>query len=329
MVFESVGVTIAMYALIQFFYQIKDDIRQHKPLLKITAIKLVIFLSFWQTTLISFLTSSGTVKATSKIQTPDIKVGIPALLLCIEMAIFSVFHIWSFSWKPYTLGSREYLAEAVPGEESRPIKFQGGFLGIKAIYDAFNAWDMLKATGRGARWLFKGRKTRHDDPSYDMTRKNTQDSDFGPGGQKLSSLAAPTAYTGVAPPPRYAGEERDNLLAHSQGMAVSQDPASGVQTHGSESPDNHSDIGLAASSYEDKYLEQYDRPPPSTTYPPYPVDEDRQGGAGAAAMPYMPPVRVQQQPYEQFDNRQASRPHIQPPSGDPRWGNRNQDNNFL
>src|ERR1700677_2803427 len=81
MVIEAVAVTIAMYCLIQFYLQIKDEIRQHKPLLKIAAIKLVIFLSFWQSLLISFLTSAGAIKANKKIQTPDIKVGIPAMLL--------------------------------------------------------------------------------------------------------------------------------------------------------------------------------------------------------------------------------------------------------
>lgn len=37
-----------MYCLIQFYIQIKDDIGQYQPFLKILSIKLVIFLSFWQ-----------------------------------------------------------------------------------------------------------------------------------------------------------------------------------------------------------------------------------------------------------------------------------------
>lgn len=48
MAVECVAVSIAMYCLIQFYYQIKDDISQFSPLLKIISIKLVIFLSFWQ-----------------------------------------------------------------------------------------------------------------------------------------------------------------------------------------------------------------------------------------------------------------------------------------
>lgn len=48
LVVECVAVSIAMYCLIQYYVQVKDDIREHSPFLKILSIKLVIFLSFWQ-----------------------------------------------------------------------------------------------------------------------------------------------------------------------------------------------------------------------------------------------------------------------------------------
>lgn len=46
---EAAAVSIAMYCLIQFYIQIRLDIQQFSPFLKILSIKLVIFLSFWQT----------------------------------------------------------------------------------------------------------------------------------------------------------------------------------------------------------------------------------------------------------------------------------------
>ncbi len=49
MVFEGAAVLVAMYMLIQFYYQLKDDLSEHRPFLKLACIKLVIFLSFWQT----------------------------------------------------------------------------------------------------------------------------------------------------------------------------------------------------------------------------------------------------------------------------------------
>ena len=45
---NALSVTIAMYCLIQFYIQLKSDLAPHRPFLKITAIKLVIFFSFWQ-----------------------------------------------------------------------------------------------------------------------------------------------------------------------------------------------------------------------------------------------------------------------------------------
>lgn len=305
MVFETISITVAMYCLIQFYIQIKDDIRQHKPLLKITAIKLVIFLSFWQDIAISLLTGAGAIKATNHIQTPDIKVGIPALLLCVEMAFFAFFHIWSFSWKPYTIGSKEQLSETIAGEGMAKLTYHGGFLGTRALWDAFNGWDMLKATGRSARWLFKGRKTRHNDSSYSLNRKDTDESNFGAQGQKLNNLNNQTAYTGGAGKlPPYSGlgdEEGANLLANSQSMPTSQ-PA-GFHTAGPYDSTNISDIGLATSSYDDKYHGRYDppsQPPPPQQqqhfYQPYPGPMSGGQESGVVTMPYpdshsgMPPT---------------------------------------
>lgn len=48
-IIQAIAVTIAMYCLIQFYVELKDDLAQYRPLLKLISIKLVIFLSFWQT----------------------------------------------------------------------------------------------------------------------------------------------------------------------------------------------------------------------------------------------------------------------------------------
>lgn len=167
MVIVSVAVTIAMYCVIQFYYQLREDIAQHNPIMKVVAIKLVIFLSFWQTILISLLTSTGVMHTTEHVYTPDIKVGLPATLLCIEMAIFSILHIFSFPWTPYVIGSAAYVKAY--GHLKETPKYYGGPLGIKATIDCFNPWDIVKAVGRSTRWLFVGRKHRLEDVSYQHT----------------------------------------------------------------------------------------------------------------------------------------------------------------
>ena len=301
MVIEAVAVTIAMYCLIQFYVQIRGDIKEHKPLLKVAAIKLVIFLSFWQSIMISFLTSSGAVKASDTIQTPDIKIGIPAMLLDIEMAIFAIFHLWAFSYRPYSLHSKNVLAKTVAGESLSASKYQGGFLGIKAMADAFNPWDLVKAVGRSARWLFKGRKTRLTDASYANTRMNTLDSNDHTIKFQPTSYRAPGTIT----PTRYAGDvEGETLLPSAQPIAVSCPPSARMDIDEPPSPrlytrpqHNNGDIGIVRTTYDDpryeaqniSYTEQpYPQPywgrETAVTAAPYP--DSRSGGN--TQMPYVP-----------------------------------------
>ena len=176
-----------MYCLIQFYYQLHNDLTEHKPFLKIVAIKLVIFLSFWQTVkypclspctqltnclfyqiIISFLTSTNVIKSSAKFAQPDIKIGIPSLLLCIEMAIFSVLHLYAYPWKVYDIRTSSIVvAESGPGYLPDPkTAYKGGFGGHRAYFDALNMWDLVKGVARGVRWIFVGRKTRELDVSY-------------------------------------------------------------------------------------------------------------------------------------------------------------------
>ncbi|KAJ5117925.1 organic solute transporter Ostalpha-domain-containing protein [Penicillium atrosanguineum] len=163
LIIESVAVTIAMYCLIQFYIQIKIDIAQHRPFLKILCIKLVIFLSFWQSTVIDFLTSSGVIKSSAKVVLQDWNNALPYLLISIEMGLFAILHFWGFPWCPYMI-----LQDSAIDHDAHP--YHGGRLGVKALFDAMNPWDLVKANARGLRWLFSGRKKRTADPSYDLSK---------------------------------------------------------------------------------------------------------------------------------------------------------------
>ena len=88
------------------------------------------------------------------------------MLLCIEMAIFSILHIFAFPWRStYSLSNSDAVTAPGMGYSGRP-RYVGGFLGIRAYIDAFNVWDVVKGASRGFRWLFVGRRHRRQDPSY-------------------------------------------------------------------------------------------------------------------------------------------------------------------
>jgi hypothetical protein len=150
-----------MYCLLQFHQQLKDDIVAHRPVLKITCIKLVIFFCFWQAFVISLLTAKdGPLKPTKHIRGPDWRIGLPSFLVCIEMSGFAILHHFAFPWQPYDLG-REDVPDKAAVEE---LDYVNG--PMRALVSAWNPWDIIKAFSRGLRWLFVGRRYRKDDPSY-------------------------------------------------------------------------------------------------------------------------------------------------------------------
>ncbi|PIL25191.1 transporter [Ganoderma sinense ZZ0214-1] len=97
----SVSVSVAMYCLIQVYMVVKVELKPHSPLLKLFAIKAVVFLTFWQATGLSLLTLFGLVKNTPYMTANNINIGIGALLETFEMALFACLHIRAFSYKPY------------------------------------------------------------------------------------------------------------------------------------------------------------------------------------------------------------------------------------
>jgi len=97
----SISVTIAMYAVLQFYVTMKEELSPYKPLMKFFAVKAVVFLTFWQESSLSILTMAGVIKPTSYWSAAEIQVGISAILACFEMAIFGFMHIKAFTYLPY------------------------------------------------------------------------------------------------------------------------------------------------------------------------------------------------------------------------------------
>jgi Organic solute transporter Ostalpha len=317
---EAVAVTIAMYSIIQFYLQVRKDIAQHSPLLKVLAIKLVIFLSFWQTIVISLLTGSGIIKPSPKFKTPDIKVGIPSLLLCIEMAFFAFFHLFAFSWRDYTTNSKVYQQEMAAGET--PAKYQGGFLGIKAIAEAANPWDIIKAVARAGRWLFVGHRKRMLDSSYSVSRTDTDETmsrdPTAYSNTKLNPLNGSTTYASAKPGMRgakidgYNLEEDQQPLVHGQPAPFSDAPPgrdhSPYSLAGTESREA-GDIGVGNSQFEE--YDDWPRGQPGGQGPPA-IHVRAPSGQETGVVPYPDERGQQSQPVPYFD----------PPPSDSRKGRR-------
>jgi hypothetical protein len=275
-----VAVTIAMFCVVQFYIQLKEPLAEHKPFLKVLAIKLVIFLSFWQSSAISVGTSTlHIVEANDVLAYPDLKVGIPSLLLCVEMALFAILHLWAFPYAPYVPGAKQTfypVADPSSGQPPQPNdrgEPQGGPMGIKAFIDAINLWDVVKAFGRGIRWLFVGVKKRHNDPSYNNGHNDTgypmKPFAMRPNGAKstdhlpiATQFRQSTFYEKPSPlGPTRRNDESAGLINNAQDISIS--PPREPSPYLEQPLENPRQDGRTSSPYHDPHREEYYQGPPS------------------------------------------------------------------
>jgi hypothetical protein len=187
--------------------------------------------------LISFLSSSSSpggalIKPTPHIAYPDIKVGIPSLLLAVEMSIFATIHIWAFSWKPYDIKKNP-----IPG-----AAYHGGKFGLKALWDAFNLWDVVKAAARAFRWLFHGRKFREGDISYEASRGAS-----GPSAKPFGH-EEDTSYQGLQSLQPYEHDQEMGVLPQGVGGGRRPLPPHALQRMTSDASDDQKGLLSHAQS---------------------------------------------------------------------------------
>ncbi|KAJ6930771.1 protein LAZ1 [Populus alba x Populus x berolinensis] len=95
--------TWALYCLVQFYSVIKDKLAPIKPLAKFLTFKSIVFLTWWQGVVIAFLNSMGAFKGTLA---QELKTRIQDYIICIEMGIAAIVHLYVFPAVPYKRGER-------------------------------------------------------------------------------------------------------------------------------------------------------------------------------------------------------------------------------
>lgn len=152
-IIHVISVAVAFLRLLQFYKRLRAQLREHNVLPKLVAIKGVVFLSTLQSLIFSILSSSGAVKPSPTLSYDDFYFGIPSILICGEMLLFSLYNFHAYSVKPYTLASFR------PGSiASQPVgagaRYHGGFLGVKALLAALNPTDLASGLVLAVKYLF-------------------------------------------------------------------------------------------------------------------------------------------------------------------------------
>ncbi|ORZ00002.1 organic solute transporter Ostalpha-domain-containing protein [Lobosporangium transversale] len=117
--------SVALYCLVLFYETISLEIQEHSPLMKFFCVKMVVFFCYWQTCVLSLLGALEVFKPENNWSILNVELGISSVLICIEMVVFSILHVYSFSYRPYV----------IPGVTT-PI--------TKSLWDGFNPVDMLR-----------------------------------------------------------------------------------------------------------------------------------------------------------------------------------------
>ncbi|PKU35091.1 transhypothetical protein [Limosa lapponica baueri] len=100
------SVSLALYALFLFYFATMDLLRPFEPVLKFVTIKAVIFLSFWQGTLLAILEKCGVIPEVQIIDGKEVGAGTVAagyqnFIICIEMFFASIALRYAFTCQVY------------------------------------------------------------------------------------------------------------------------------------------------------------------------------------------------------------------------------------
>lgn len=95
--------TWALYCLVQFYTVTKDKLEPIKPLAKFLVFKSIVFLTWWQGVAVAFLFSIGAFKGSLA---QELKTRIQDYIICIEMGVAAVVHLYVFPAVPYQRGER-------------------------------------------------------------------------------------------------------------------------------------------------------------------------------------------------------------------------------
>ncbi|CAL9747778.1 unnamed protein product [Musa acuminata subsp. burmannicoides] len=99
----------ALYCLVLFYTATKDELAHIKPLAKFLMFKSIVFLTWWQDVAIALLYSWGLFKS-SIAQTLQSKSSVQDFIICIEMCVAGIIHLYVFPAKPYKL-----MGDCFPG----------------------------------------------------------------------------------------------------------------------------------------------------------------------------------------------------------------------
>ncbi|KAJ3178151.1 hypothetical protein HDU87_003703 [Geranomyces variabilis] len=182
--------TLAVYGLFTFYIDIRTDIRAHKPLWKVVAVKFIVFMCFWGSLVLSALVKFSVIQSTQYYSAEAASDMLNAFIICVEMLIAAALHVKAFPYTEFCVQQSSGAGSATPP----PPKMRF----LPAVRDAFSPrvfWRDVKAAPKELREQKRRRLERR--------QKRLEESEIGTG-EKDRDVFSIRMEDFMTPPPRVA-----------------------------------------------------------------------------------------------------------------------------
>ncbi|WYZ35072.1 hypothetical protein EsH8_I_001348 [Colletotrichum jinshuiense] len=177
-IISNVSLTLSLMTVIRFFMQLRSQLAHHQPMAKFLAFKLVVSLTFLENIIFWILRDTGSLNATSTLSWADLRIGIPSMLICIEMLPLAAFFHYAYSHRPYVIGSgnvRRPLAGDLEAYE--PQSYSGGPAGLWALVEMWNPMEIVEALRFGLQLKMEERKQQRSQKGWEPAREQQASGD--------------------------------------------------------------------------------------------------------------------------------------------------------
>ncbi|KAH7484394.1 hypothetical protein PRIC1_003702 [Phytophthora ramorum] len=197
----NASITYAFYYLVLFYLALSTQLAPYNPVPKFLCIKAVLFLSFWQSVVLAFLSRFQIIHELGSWSVENVTTGIQNLLICFEMCFVALAHHRAFPYQPYVHGNpalrtsilADHLAfedamrdfnEVMPVVLPTPFKPGAATLKAKKKYDLIHPKDLYASETVGL--LSDDGATSDAESESSLDSRSSRGSKLSSGGKPVS-----------------------------------------------------------------------------------------------------------------------------------------------
>ena len=117
----NLSVTAAFYGLTLFYVALHRPLAPFHPIPKFLTIKLIVMVAWWQSIVIALLSHFQVIHDFGSYKGEEVAIWLQDTLICLEMALAAVGHLYAFDWQPFERKARHggsLLEDPLIDEES-------------------------------------------------------------------------------------------------------------------------------------------------------------------------------------------------------------------